>query len=249
MHEKRKAGFCVKQFVIFIKKQTGKSIKSLLLGEGQEYGIRELESWTKKKKIKVELTMAYSPEMNSIAERTNDLVAFKARCQLLNAPSKIGQSFWPEAFTIFISLLNRSLLSFLKYNYPLAVWLRTYNSSNESYIPNLGHLQTFKYQVYAKISYKKQIKSQKTTLVGDRKRYFMGYTSDSIYRVYFPHSRQIEIIQNLEFDKSYDNEKMSITEVEKLFFFFSNLELFINNTFTIPINNKKLFAFSVTYFI
>lgn len=42
--------------------------------------------------------MAYSPEMDGIAERTNGLVAPKARCLLLNPPTEIGQSFWPKAF-------------------------------------------------------------------------------------------------------------------------------------------------------
>ena len=121
MHDKREAGLCIKQFVTFIKNQTRKSVKRLWLDQGREFGVRELEFWTKEKKIKVELTMAYSPEINNIAECTNGLVASKVRYLLLDTPSKIDQSFWPKAFTIAIYLLNRSLSSFFKYDCPLAV--------------------------------------------------------------------------------------------------------------------------------
>ena len=103
--------------------------------------------------------MAYSLELDGIAERTNGLIASKARCLLLDTPSKIGQSFWPEAFTTTIYLLNHSPSSFLKHDYPLAVWLRAYNSSTKSYIPDLGHLRTFGCQIYAKILDKKRVKS------------------------------------------------------------------------------------------
>ena len=147
------------------------------------------------------LTVAYSPEINGIAECTNSFVASKARYLLLDASSKIGQSFWPEAFTTAIYLLNHSPSSFLKYDCPLAVWLRAYNSTDESYTPDLSHLRTFGCRVYAKIPDEKRVKSQKTALVGGRKGYFMGYTSESIYRVYFPDSRRIETVRDLKFDE------------------------------------------------
>ncbi len=204
MHKKNKARLCVKQFVTFIKKQTRKSVKYLWLDQGREFGVWNLKSLTKEKGIKVELIVAYSPEINGIAERTNSLIASKTRYLLLNTPSKIGQSFWPEAFTIAVVFLNRSLLSFFKYDCALAVWLRKYNSSTKSYTPDLGHLWTFGCQVYAKILDKKRIKSQTTASVSSREGYFMSYTSESIYGVYFPNSRQIETVWDLEFDESYN---------------------------------------------
>lgn len=90
MYEKQEAGLCVKQFVIFIEKQTKKNVKRLQLNQGQEFNIQVLKSQTKKKKIKVELTLASIPDMNGIAKRINGFVASKARCLLLNTLSKIG---------------------------------------------------------------------------------------------------------------------------------------------------------------
>ena len=75
----------------------------------------------------------------------------------------------------------------------------------------------------------------------------MGYTSESIYRVYFPDSRQIETVQDLEFDESYDNEKMGTTAAEEPLFSFPKLEPFTDNTFNTPVRDKELPAPSVSH--
>lgn len=194
----------------------------------------------------MELTVAYSPKINCIIERTNDLVTSKDRCLLLDTPSKISQLLWPEAFNTAIYLLNPSLLSFLKYNCPLAVWLRAYNSTNESYISNLSHFQTFDCRVYTKIPDEKWFKSQKTTSVGGRKGYFIGYNSENIYRIYFPNSWQIEIVQDLEFNESLKYEETrTTTEGEPLFSFFK-LELFFDDTFNTLVKDEELSTASPT---
>ena len=75
----------------------------------------------------------------------------------------------------------------------------------------------------------------------------MGYTSENIYRVYFSESRRIETVQDLKFDKSYDNEKMKIIAVEKPLFSFSKLELLTDNTFNTPVKDKELPTLSVSH--
>ena len=109
-----------------------------------------------------------------------------------------------------------------------------------SYTPNLGHFRTFSCQVYAKIPDKRWVKSKKTTPVRGRKRYIRGYTSESIYQVYFSNSRQIKTIQDLDFDESYDNKEIKITIVEEPFFSFLKLELFTDNTFNAFVRDKEL---------
>ncbi len=44
MYEKREARLRIKQFVIFIEKQTRKNVKRFRLDQGWEFGIRDLES-------------------------------------------------------------------------------------------------------------------------------------------------------------------------------------------------------------
>ena len=139
-------------------------------------------------------------------------------------------------------------MSIFKYNCLLTVWLTVYNSSNESYTPDLGHFRTFRYQVYAKIPDERRVKSQKTALIGGRERYFMGYISKSIYWIYFSDSRQIETVRDLELDKSYNNEEMGITATEKPLFFFK-LEPLTDNTFNTLVRDKKLLISSVSHFV
>ena len=137
--------------------------------------------------------------MNGITKRTNNFVVSKAQCLILDIYAKVGQFFWLEAFSTFIYLLNWSSLSFLKYDCPLAVWLRVYNFINKSYIHDLSHLQTFGCQVYAKISIEKRVISKKTAPVHGWEGYFIEYNSKSIYWVYFPNSQQIMTIRNLKY--------------------------------------------------
>lgn len=111
-------------------------------------------------------------------------------------------------------------MPFFNYDYRLAVWLIVYTFSTESYNRNLGHLQTFSYKVYTKISDKRWVKSQKTALVGGREGHFMSYTNKSIYQVYFPNSRRIEIVWDLEFDENYDYKEMRTTAIEEPLFSF-----------------------------
>ena len=158
--------------------------------------------------------MAHSSKINGIAKRINALVASKARCLLLNALSKIGQLFQPEAFTTAIYLLNRLPSSFFKYDCPLAVWFRDIQLQQRDLYTWLGPSSTFGCRVYAKIPDKKCVKSQETALVGGREGYFIDYTSESIYRGYFPDSRRIDTVQDQEFDEGYSYKEMR-TKVEE----------------------------------
>ena len=75
----------------------------------------------------------------------------------------------------------------------------------------------------------------------------MGYTSESIYQVYFPDSQRIEIIRDLEFDESYDNGEIETTAVEEPLFSLPKLEPLTNNTFNTPVRDKELPASLVIY--
>ena len=55
------------------------------MDQGREFGVHELEAWQAEKGIKIEFSVAYSPEMNEIAERTNGLIVTKTRCLLLDS--------------------------------------------------------------------------------------------------------------------------------------------------------------------
>lgn len=68
----------------------------------------------------------------------------------------------------------------------------------------------------------------------------MSYISESIYQIYFYASRQIETIQDIEFDESYDYKEMRTIVEEEFLFFFFNLGLLFDSTFNISIRDNEL---------
>lgn len=91
LNEKREARPALRKFVTFIETQTEQRVKRLRKGQGREFGVCELETRRAEKDIKIEFSIAYSLEMNGIAERTNSLIILKACCLLLD--SNMDQSF------------------------------------------------------------------------------------------------------------------------------------------------------------
>ena len=65
------------------------------MDQGRKFEVQELEAWQAEKGIKIEFSIAYSSEMNGIAERTNNcqqsplpIIWLQSRLVFL------GQSFW-----------------------------------------------------------------------------------------------------------------------------------------------------------
>lgn len=67
----------------------------------------------------------------------------------------------------------------------------------------------------------------------------MGYTSESIYRVYFPDSRRIETVRDLEFDEGYSHQEIGTTVEEEPLFSFPKLEPFTESTFNTPVREEE----------
>ena len=55
------------------------------MDQGGEFVVHELEPWKAEKSIEIEFSVAYSLEMNEIAQGTNGLIVTKARCLLLDS--------------------------------------------------------------------------------------------------------------------------------------------------------------------
>ncbi len=84
--------------------------------------------------------------------------------------------------------------------------MRVYNSFLDDYIQDITHLRTFGCRVYVNIPAENRVKSRKVGPGGGREGYFVGYTTTNIYRIYFPDTRKIEIIKDLEFVEFGKNE-------------------------------------------
>lgn len=70
--------------------------------------------------IKRQLTAAYTPQQNGVAERKNRTVLNMVRCLL--SETKMPKLFWPEAVRWGLHILNRSLTVAVKGMTPEECW-------------------------------------------------------------------------------------------------------------------------------
>lgn len=81
-------------------------ISRLRCDNGGEYTGRAVRSFCRQKGIRLETTVAYTPEQNGVSERLNRTVVEKVRAML--AASGVDKKFWGEALYTAVYVLNRS---------------------------------------------------------------------------------------------------------------------------------------------
>lgn len=103
--EKSEVFTSFKYFKASVEKETGLSIKCLRTDRGGEFTSGEFNDFCKKNGIRRQLTTAYTPQQNGVAERKNRTVMNMVRCML--SEKKIPKIFWPEAANWTIYVLNQ----------------------------------------------------------------------------------------------------------------------------------------------
>jgi transposase InsO family protein len=89
-----------------IEKLTGRQIKTLRSDGGGEYTSKEFILFCQESGISRQLTAAYTPHQNGLAERRNRSILEKARSMMLAAG--VPSFLWAEAAKTAVYLLNRS---------------------------------------------------------------------------------------------------------------------------------------------
>ncbi|CAI7883125.1 unnamed protein product [Closterium sp. NIES-53] len=79
----------------FVEKQAECVVKLIRTDRGGEFLGAEMTAWLKKQGIQRELTTAYTPQSNGVAERANRTILETARALLIE--SGVGNSMWPHA--------------------------------------------------------------------------------------------------------------------------------------------------------
>ncbi|CAI5476241.1 unnamed protein product [Closterium sp. Yama58-4] len=79
----------------FVEKQAECVVKRIRTDRGGEFLGAEMTAWLKKQGIQRELTTAYTPQSNGVAERANRTILETARALLIE--SGLGNSMWPHA--------------------------------------------------------------------------------------------------------------------------------------------------------
>jgi len=103
--EKSETLHSFKCFKIMVEKEAEISIKCLRTDRGGEFNSNEFNELCKEHRIKRQLTTAFTPQQNGVAERKNRTMMNTVRSML--SCKSIPKSFWPEAVNWTIYLLNR----------------------------------------------------------------------------------------------------------------------------------------------
>jgi len=94
--------------------------KMLKKDRGGEFNSAEFNNFCKQRGVKRQLTAAYTPQQNRVAERKNHTVMNLVRAMLTE--KKVPKIFWPEAVRWTIHILNRSPTLAVKDMTPEEAW-------------------------------------------------------------------------------------------------------------------------------
>ncbi|KMQ89436.1 retrotransposon unclassified [Lasius niger] len=175
-----------KAFKALVEKQHDAKIKTIQSDNGREYINKEFDEYLKEQGIRRQLTTAYTPEQNGVAERKNRTLVDSARCLLLQ--SGLPPSFWAEAIATANYIRNRCPTKKLDGRTPHEAW--------KGNTPVVSHFREFGCKVFC---------LDKTFTRGkfdakSKEGIFIGYAEQSKgFRIWLPESKKIEITRDVRF--------------------------------------------------
>ncbi|KAJ0737299.1 putative RNA-directed DNA polymerase [Helianthus annuus] len=98
-----------KKFKALVENETGHYVKCLRSDRGGEFTSQEFNIFCEKEGIQRQLTAAYTPQQNGVAERRNRTLINMVRCLL--AEKEMPKHFWAEAVVWACHVLNRCISS------------------------------------------------------------------------------------------------------------------------------------------
>lgn len=194
--EKSDAFITFKYFKSLVEKETGSYIKCLRTDRGGEFTSQEFNQFCKENGIKRQLTAAYTPQQNGVAERKNRTVMSMVRSLL--SEKKIPKNFWPEAVNWAVHVLNRSPTLAVKDMTPEEAW--------SGITPSVEHFRVFGCvsHVHVPDVKRKKLEDKSFSCV------LLGVSEESkAYRLYDPISKRIVVSRDVKFeeDKCWDWDK------------------------------------------
>lgn len=176
----------VKEYIINyieeMEREKKEQVSAIRCDNGGEYTSNNFKEWCKKKGIKLDLTIPYTPQLNGKAERLNRTLLDKTRALLFD--SDLNKEMWGEAMYCATYLINRLPTEALNNKTPFEMW---YNKR-----PNLANVQKFGSMVYAKQLNTKKLDPRSKKLI------MVGYANNG-YRLWNEKERKIEIARDVVF--------------------------------------------------
>ncbi|CAI7839809.1 unnamed protein product [Closterium sp. NIES-54] len=97
----------IEEWLLMVERESGKLVKAIHSDRGGEFLGAEFRSWLKRHGIKQQLTTAYTPQSNGVAERANWTIIEGGRTILVD--SGLPLRFWPLAIRHATVIKNRVL--------------------------------------------------------------------------------------------------------------------------------------------
>ncbi|KAI5335543.1 hypothetical protein L3X38_025676 [Prunus dulcis] len=191
-----------KKFKVMVELQSGYHVKRLRTDRGGEYISANFLQFCENLGIERQLTVAYSPQQNGVAERKNRTIVEMAKCMI--HAKELPYTLWCEAVNTSVYLLNRSPTRALENTTPFEKF-----SGRK---PGVKHLKVFGSVCYSLIPGKLRNKLEATSAIG----VFIGYgTCEKGYRILNPATQKVLLSRDVVFDEhgKWDSEQHKVKEI------------------------------------
>lgn len=188
LHAKSEAFAVFKTFKSMVEKETKNYICCLRTDRGGEFTSSEFNNFCSSNGIGRQLTAAYSPQQNGVAERRNRTLMNMVRC-LLTA-KEVPKVFWPEAVNWAVHVLNRCPTSAIQDKTPEEAW--------NGIKPSVEYFKVFGCigHVHIPAVQRKKLDDKSFKCV------FLGVSEESkAFRMYDPESKKIVISRDVVFEE------------------------------------------------
>ena len=186
--EKSEAFTTFKNYKNLVEKETGAFICCLRTDRGGEFTSLEFNAFCKTNGISRQLTAAYTPQQNGVAERKNRTIMNMVRSML--SEKQVPKNFWPEAVNWTTHVLNRSPT--------LAVKGVTLEEAWSGVKPNVDYFRVFGCigHVHVPDNKRKKLDDKSFQCV------LLGVSEESkAYRLYDPVSKKIVVSRDVVFEE------------------------------------------------
>ncbi|CAI7780937.1 unnamed protein product [Closterium sp. NIES-54] len=147
----------IEEWLPMVERESGKWVKAIRSDRGGEFLGAEFRSWLKRHGIKQQLTTAYTPQSNGVAERANRAIIEGGRTILVD--SGLPLRFWPLAIPHATIIKNRVLTHVGGQHWvpmekwsgkkPLVDMLRVFGCMGLVYVPKEKHEKLQAAEVWA----------------------------------------------------------------------------------------------------
>jgi len=203
LHEKSEAFATFKIFKASVEKEIGAFLTCLRTDRGGEFTSNEFGEFCRSHGISRQLTAAFTPQQNGVAERKNRTIMNAVRSML--SERQVPKMFWSEATKWSVHIQNRSPTAAVEGMTPEEAWS--------------GRKPVVEYfRVFGCIGYV-HIPDQKRSKLDDKSKkcVFLGVSEESkAWRLYDPVMKKIVISKDVVFDedKSWDWDQADVEAKE-----------------------------------